>query len=126
MMLFFVQIMAGCYIIYSKKLNRFYIGSVHAEIEKRIHNHNINGYGENCYTAKANDWTLFMFIECVEFKEAVQIERHIKKMKSKVYIKYIIEKKHAQFAIDNPTWFNDLDTIMHFTPYFLKKALFAA
>lgn len=60
--------MIACYIIFSKK-------------------HNDGSYGDHRFTAKANDWELFICIECDSFKLATAIERHIKKMKSSTYIK---------------------------------------
>ncbi len=78
--------MIGCYIIFSKKLNRFYIGVTQENLEKRILNHNIHGYGNHRYTAKSDDWELFLFIESADYNQATRIEKHIKKMKSRIYI----------------------------------------
>jgi putative endonuclease len=38
------------------------------------------------FTSKANDWVLFFKIDCETKSQALGIERHIKKMKSKIYI----------------------------------------
>ncbi len=83
---FILIIMVGCYIIFSEKLNRFYIGVTQEGVEKRILNHNGHGYGERHYTATTNDWELFLFIESTDYSQAVRIEKHIKKMKSKTFI----------------------------------------
>ena len=78
--------MIGCYIIFSEKLNRFYIGVTQENVEKRILNHNEHNYGSHRYTAKTNDWEFFLFIDSKDYSQAVRIEKHIKKMKSKAFI----------------------------------------
>ncbi len=84
---FFVLYMIACYIIFSKKLNRFYTGVTQSDLDERIIKHNDGSYGDHRFTAKASDWELFIFIECGSFNHAVAIEKHIKKMKSSTYIK---------------------------------------
>ncbi len=78
--------MIGCYIIYSKKLNKFYVGVTHDGLENRLLKHNEKTYGKRKFTASASDWEKFLFIECETFSEACFIERYVKKMKSSVYI----------------------------------------
>ncbi len=79
--------MIACYIIFSKKLDRFYIGVTQSDLNERISKHNNGSYGNHRYTAKANDWELFICIECENIRKATSIEKQIKKMKSSVYIK---------------------------------------
>ncbi|MBK7666840.1 MAG: GIY-YIG nuclease family protein [Sphingobacteriaceae bacterium] len=83
--------MNSCYIIFSKKLNRFYIGVCHADLEVRIQKHNDHSYGKHRFTAKANDWELFLNIECESFSQASKIEKHIKSMKSSTYVKNLLK-----------------------------------
>ncbi|MDX1463779.1 MAG: GIY-YIG nuclease family protein [Marinirhabdus sp.] len=71
------------YILYSKKLERFYIGQT-SNFEKRMAFHK-RSLG-NKFTGKANDWILFLRIGCDSRKQAFSLERHIKRMKSKQYI----------------------------------------
>ena len=78
--------MIGCYIIYSEKLKRFYVGALQESLESRIQRHNNHFYGTSKFTSKATDWKLFLFIECECYSQAIAIERHIKRMKSSVYI----------------------------------------
>lgn len=78
--------MVGCDIIYSQKINRFYVGVIQNDLNTRIQKHNEHSYGNHRFTAKANDWKLFLFMECDFFKQAARIEKHIKNMKSSVYI----------------------------------------
>lgn len=74
------------YILYSTKLNRYYVG--HTEnIEKRVFEHNS---GISIYTSKANDWQLMYKEEFTTRAEAHHREREIKKKKSRVYIEKLI------------------------------------
>ena len=74
------------YILFSKKLNRFYTGSTSLLPEERLNEHLEKLYGNSKFTAKANDWILFHHIKCDSRKQAIAIEKHIKSMKSKKYI----------------------------------------
>jgi putative endonuclease len=78
--------MAVCYILYSTKLKRFYIGASQGLAEDRLQKHNDKNYGSQKYTAKAEDWKIVFEIRCNSFVQAKSIERHIKSMKSKIYI----------------------------------------
>ena len=89
--------MASVYILFSKEFNRFYTGSC-KEVKFRIMQHLEKLYKDS-FSAKADDWESFLTIDNIEYRQARNIERHIKKMKSKQYItnlkKYpeIVEKK---------------------------------
>jgi putative endonuclease len=76
-----------CYILYSPKLNRFYTGATHEGIEQRLLSHNSQKYGANRFTATSIDWEVFLIMECLDYTQAIRIERHIKKMKSSAYIR---------------------------------------
>jgi putative endonuclease len=88
--------MARCYILYSSKLNKFYVGITSNNLEQRIKEHNENAYGMRSYTAKTDDWELFLFIQCASNSVALKIERHIKKMKSTTYIRNL--KKYPEMV----------------------------
>ncbi len=77
---------AYCYILYSVKLDRFYIGACQEDLLARIEKHNNHFYGRHRFTAVANDWSLFISIEANDFSHAVRMERKIKSMKSSKYI----------------------------------------
>ncbi|MCA6378983.1 MAG: GIY-YIG nuclease family protein [Cytophagales bacterium] len=79
--------MSGCYILYSQHLKRFYIGAIHDDLDSRIKKHNEGTNGITKFTAKATDWQLYLFIACETYAQAICIERHIKRMKSSVYIR---------------------------------------
>ena len=74
------------YILYSPSCDIFYTGATTIEPKLRLERHN-NGYYDKKFTGKAKDWELFLHIECVSMKQATEIEKHVKKMKSKIYIK---------------------------------------
>jgi putative endonuclease len=74
------------YILFSKQLNRYYIGSTRLLAGQRLERHLAGYYGKTKFTAKANDWELFYSIACMGYSQAHKIERHIKRMKSKKYI----------------------------------------
>src|SRR6187549_2337724 len=77
--------MIGCYILYSELYNRFYIGATHEDPTTRLQKHNNKFYGGTS-TSYTNDWELFLFIACSSYPQAINVERHIKKMKSTSYI----------------------------------------
>lgn len=79
--------MAGCYIIHSCKLNRFYVGATQADVYDRIDKHNNGSYGQHRFTSAANDWELYLFIPGSDFSHAIRIERKVKSMKSSKYIR---------------------------------------
>jgi len=74
------------YIIYSKKLDRYYVG-YSIDLDKRLNEHNS---GISTFTAKAADWEL-MYSKKFETRElAHKRESEIKKKKSRKYIEWLI------------------------------------
>jgi putative endonuclease len=67
-------------------LDRYYVGSTIIEPEERLERHLEKYYGNTKYTAKADDWELFLEISCFTKEQARNIERHIKRMKSRSYL----------------------------------------
>ncbi len=53
---------AECYIIYSPKLNQFYVGVTNNGVAERLLRHNNHQYGGHRYTAKTNDWEIYIFL----------------------------------------------------------------
>ncbi|MCC5936902.1 MAG: GIY-YIG nuclease family protein [Lunatimonas sp.] len=84
------------YALYSKKLDRFYTGVTTLTVEERLEKHIQKHYGKLNFTQKADDWQLFWYLECNSFKQARNIELHIKKMKSRVYIQNL--KKYPEIG----------------------------
>ena len=81
--------MATVYIIYSKNIDKYYIGST-VNLEERLQQHN-TGYYTDAYTSKVKDWKLYYCIVCENLTQAIKIEQHIKRMKSRVYINHLKE-----------------------------------
>ena len=81
--------MATVYILQSKSLDKFYIGSC-KNLTIRIAQHKNNEFS-NSFTGKATDWELFLSIHDLNYQQARKIESHIKKMKSKKYIRNLIK-----------------------------------
>ena len=80
---------AVAYIIYSEKLDKFYIGKSE-NFDQRIIFHNSD---ENEKWSKAGrPWKSFLIIACESFKQAGKIERYIKAQKSRKYILAIKER----------------------------------
>ena len=77
--------MASVYILYSQTLDRFYIGSCN-DLNYRIEQH-FNKEFAKSFTAKADDWVLYFSKDNLGYEQARHIERHIKKMKSRAYLK---------------------------------------
>ena len=81
------------YILLSKKLNRFYIGYT-SDLEVRLAFH--KNAEETKFTYNADDWELFFSMVCENKTQALAIEKHIKSMKSKVYIENL--KKYPEMV----------------------------
>ncbi|MVO09646.1 GIY-YIG nuclease family protein [Flavobacterium sp. TP390] len=80
--------MSIVYILYSQKLNRFYIGYT-SDFDLRLEFH--KNATTRKFTYNATDWILFLKIDCTTKKQALSIEKHIKNMKSKTYIQNLLK-----------------------------------
>ena len=79
--------MPYCYILHSSSIDTYYIGACQGELETRLLAHNEKKYGNKAYTSRAHDWEVYLSIETDDFAHAIRIERKIKVMKSRKYIK---------------------------------------
>ena len=77
------------YVLYSQKIDSFYIGET-SNIENRLLWHN-NKEFQKAYTKIANDWKLYFQINCIDIIQSRKIEKHIKAMKSKLYIENLVK-----------------------------------
>ncbi len=77
------------YIIYSKKLNRYYIGTTD-DFERRYAEHNSHHFSDS-FTSKGIPWDKFLVIDSLTSDQAYKIETYIKRMKSKTYISNLIK-----------------------------------
>jgi putative endonuclease len=73
------------YILLSRSLNKYYTGATQRKFDLRLQEH-LSKYFEDAFTKIVDDWTVFLVIECDTMTQALLIEKHIKKMKSKKYI----------------------------------------
>ena len=76
---------ASCYILYSQRIQSYYVGSTTESVDVRLSRHNLDYY-ENKWTSKGIPWVLYLEIPCDSIQLARAIEFHIKRMKSKIYI----------------------------------------
>ena len=70
-------------------MDTYYTGSC-LDLEKRLIQHKDKEFSSS-FTFKADDWKLFLKIDGLEYNQARKIEAHIKKMKSKEYIKNLVK-----------------------------------
>jgi putative endonuclease len=75
-----------CYIIYSRQLDRFYVGHTE-DLSIRVDQHRS---GASKYTSKATDWELVYKEQFADRLLAQRREREIKQKKSRKYIEWII------------------------------------
>ena len=78
---------AFVYILFSSSLGKFYTGFTTLEPEERLERHLKHYYLKSKYTSVTDDWIIFWSLECENAIQAQKIEKHIKSMKSKRYIK---------------------------------------
>ena len=77
------------YILYSREVDKYYIGCTEDTITERLRRHLSNHRG---FTSRAKDWAL-VYSEIFDIKtEAVKRERELKGWKSRSRIKELIEK----------------------------------
>jgi putative endonuclease len=82
------------YIIYSERLNRYYVGETY-DLDQRLNYHNYLNLNNNSIS-NGVPWTLYFSIEVENRSIARKIESHIKRMKSRKYIENI--KRYPEMA----------------------------
>jgi len=75
------------YILYSKTLDKYYIGHTCMALEERLKKHNTNHKG---FTGRTSDWEVAYFETFETKQEAYTRERQIKSKKSRTYIEQLI------------------------------------
>ena len=75
--------MIAVYILYSCKLDKFYIGQT-TDLNKRLLQH--NDPNSSYSTKGGKPWEIFLIAHCKSVTHAMKLERHIKNMKSKKFI----------------------------------------
>jgi putative endonuclease len=76
--------MAAFYVLFSEKLNRFYIGSCN-NLQERIDQH-VNKMFPKSFAAKSDDWILYCSLDNLSYAQARSIEKYVKSQKSKIYL----------------------------------------
>jgi putative endonuclease len=76
------------YILYSEKLDRYYIGSTRESVDDRLYKHNHQHKG---FTSAATDWEIVYREEFEDYTNALAREREIKKWKSCRLIEKLIK-----------------------------------
>jgi putative endonuclease len=76
------------YLLYSKKLDQYYIGFTSTLVEERLNKHLSNHKG---FTSRAKDWVV-VFKESHQNKEdALRREKEIKNWKSRIKIEILLK-----------------------------------
>jgi len=78
--------MAFVYIIYSAKVNKYYVGAC-TNLERRLYEHNI---GHSTFTSTGIPWDLKYTEQFDDLPQAKKREKEIKNKKSRIYIEQLI------------------------------------
>jgi len=82
------------YILYSKTLDKYYVGYTGNELLERLRKHNSNHKG---FTGRASDWAVCYKENFATKTEAYAREREVKKWKSRSRIqKLILESRNSE------------------------------
>ena len=84
----YFNLMYYCYILYSQKLDKFYIGST-ADLEGRLQRHNTSNKG---FTSTGKPWELKYYETFDDKSDAMKREMQLKKWKSRNAILKLIEE----------------------------------
>ena len=79
--------MAIFYILYSKRLDRYYVGHTTEPIEERLRKH-LSSKGK--WTSRAQDWVIRYTEEHADRSAAYRREREVKGWKSRIRMKRLI------------------------------------
>ncbi len=83
------------YVLYSVMIDSYYIGqSINVDI--RLNEH-LDHVMDLAHTKRATDWNVFHLIECENQHQAILIEQHLKRMKSRTYLENL--KKYPEIGI---------------------------
>ena len=75
------------YILYSKKLNRFYVGQT-IDLQNRVEEHN---NGESPYTSTGTPWTLIWSTVKSSFRETELLEQKLKNLSRTRKIRFMLK-----------------------------------
>lgn len=80
--------MWSVYILYSASIDKYYIGQTD-DLTNRLQQHK-NHLGSDVFTRRSDDWEVFFQIKCTSRNQALSIEKHIKRMKSRNYLNNLL------------------------------------
>ena len=81
------------YILFSKQLQKYYVGYSSKSAQDRLKEHLYNHKG---FTAKAKDWNIIYRIEMNSKSEALMLERKIKKRGAKRFLNEIASRQKRE------------------------------
>ncbi|WP_412850440.1 GIY-YIG nuclease family protein [Chryseobacterium sp. PMSZPI] len=87
----YISLMCYCYILYSKSLNKYYIGHSCENLQERLRKH-LSAH--NGFTSKVKDWIIVYTENFCSKTLAYKREREIKAWKSKLKIQKLISEKN--------------------------------
>ena len=83
------------YILYSERFDKFHIGHTD-NLENRLWSH--NNTERNTFTSKYRTWKIVASFEVTKNRaDAMQIEKRLKQMKSKIILKRIVDGVYPDF-----------------------------
>ena len=77
------------YILFSEKLNRFYVGQTN-DLLSRLKRHNS---GQENYTSKGVPWEIVYFVQLESRGKAMRMEKKLKNLKSQSRLKDFIDRE---------------------------------
>ncbi|HRP32150.1 MAG TPA: GIY-YIG nuclease family protein [Agriterribacter sp.] len=80
--------MHDVYILYSRSFDKYYTGET-VDVLIRLEQHNSSFYGKSS-TSYIKDWELVLRLVVENRSEALKVERYIKSMKSKAFIRKLV------------------------------------
>ncbi|MDG1278697.1 MAG: GIY-YIG nuclease family protein [Algoriphagus sp.] len=84
----FYMLIHFVYILYSEQTDKYYIGQTE-DLDRRLMEHNSHSY-QDSYTKIASDWKMKINLKCSSKRQAIKIENHIKKNRSRKYVEDFI------------------------------------
>ncbi|TNE81087.1 MAG: GIY-YIG nuclease family protein [Bacteroidetes bacterium] len=70
--------MPSCYILHSRKLNKYYVGASKGSAEERLRTHLAREFGTKAFTASVDDWVVVLEMSTDTYQMALRIEKKIK------------------------------------------------
>ena len=85
------------YVIYSRSVDRYYIGET-VDIVERLIQHRMHHY-VGSFTSIADDWEVAFSLRFKDRESALKAEKYFKKSKSKVYLNRLQHEEEAMLKL---------------------------